>query len=393
MTDTGPFSSLMEITKRPEIVFMSGKGSWLTDEEGREYLDFVQGWAVNCLGHSPDVLANAMAEQASRLITPSPAFYNRPMLDLADALVAASGMDEVFFTNSGAEANEGAIKLARKWGALNRDGAYEIITTVGGFHGRTLATMSASGKPGWDQLFEPKVPGFPKVEIGDLHAIESAIGDKTVAVMLEPIQGEAGVIPAGDDYLRSLRDLTRDRGILLILDEIQTGMGRTGTLFAFEHTGVRPDILTLGKGLGGGVPIAALLATREASCFEYGDQGGTFNGNPLMTAVGLAVLGELNREGFMDAVVARGEHLKRGLVELSQRHGLGPVRGRGLLLALDLSTPIGSEVVAAALEKGLLLNSPRPDSLRFMPALTVTEEEIDQMIEILEDCLTGLNEG
>ena len=393
MTDNGPFSSLMEITKRPEIVFVSGKGSWLTDERGREYLDFVQGWAVNCLGHSPDVLADVIAEQAARLITPSPAFYNRPMLDLADALVAASGMDEVFFTNSGAEANEGAIKLARKWGALKRDGAYEIVTMVGGFHGRTLATMSASGKPGWDQLFEPKVPGFPKVEIGDLDAVEAAIGDKTVAVMLEPIQGESGVIPAGDGYLRGLRDLTRDRGVLLILDEIQTGMGRTGTLFAFEHTGVRPDILTLGKGLGGGVPIAGLLATREASCFEYGDQGGTFNGNPLMTAVGLAVLGELGREGFLDVVVSRGAYLTRGLEELSQRHGIGAVRGRGLLLALDLGEPIGAEVVAAALEHGLLLNSPRPDSLRFMPSLTVTEDEIDQVLGILDACLTALSES
>ena len=393
MTDNGPFSSLMEITKRPEIVFVSGKGSWLTDERGREYLDFVQGWAVNCLGHSPDVLADVIAEQAARLITPSPAFYNRPMLDLADALVAASGMDEVFFTNSGAEANEGAIKLARKWGALKRDGAYEIVTMVGGFHGRTLATMSASGKPGWDQLFEPKVPGYPKVEIGDLDAVEAAIGDETVAVMLEPIQGESGVIPAGDGYLRGLRDLTRDRGVLLILDEIQTGMGRTGTLFAFEHAGVRPDILTLGKGLGGGVPIAALLATREASCFEYGDQGGTFNGNPLMTAVGLAVLGELGREGFLDVVVSRGAYLTRGLEELSQRHGIGSVRGRGLLLALDLGEPIGAEVVAAALEHGLLLNSPRPDSLRFMPSLTVTEDEIDQVLGILDACLTALSES
>jgi acetylornithine/N-succinyldiaminopimelate aminotransferase len=211
--------------------------------------------------------------------------------------------------------------------------------------------------------------------------------------MLEPIQGESGVIPAGDGYLRGLRDLTRDRGVLLILDEIQTGMGRTGTLFAFEHAGVRPDILTLGKGLGGGVPIAALLATREASCFEYGDQGGTFNGNPLMTAVGLAVLGELGREGFLDVVVSRGAYLTRGLEELSQRHGIGSVRGRGLLLALDLGEPIGAEVVAAALEHGLLLNSPRPDSLRFMPSLTVTEDEIDQVLGILDACLTALSES
>ncbi|HEU4319491.1 MAG TPA: acetylornithine transaminase [Acidimicrobiia bacterium] len=378
------FESLMEITKRPDIVFVSGDGSWLTDESGNRYLDFVQGWAVNCLGHSPKPLASAISEQAARLITPSPAFYNRPMLDLADALVSASGLDEVFFTNSGAEANEGAIKLARKWGSLHRKGAYEIVTTFGGFHGRTLATMSASGKPGWDRLFEPKVPGFPKVDLGDLDAVEAAIGDNTVAVMLEPIQGESGVVPAGEEYLRGLRALTEEHGVLLILDEIQTGMGRTGRLFAFEHSGVRPDILTLGKGLGGGVPIAAMLATREVSCFEYGDQGGTFNGNPLMTAAGLAVLRELTREGFLESVVAKGYYLTRGLEALSQRHGYGSVRGQGLLLALDLEQPIGSEIVTEALGRGLLLNSPRPDSLRFMPALTVTESEIDEMLEILD---------
>lgn len=386
-TEAGPYSSLMEITPRPDIVFVSGEGSWLTDEAGKTYLDFVQGWAVNCLGHSPQPLVNAISEQASRLISPSPAFYNRPMIDLADALTSASGFDEVFFTNSGAEANEGAIKLARKWGALHRDGAYEIITTIGGFHGRTLATMSASGKPGWDQLYEPKVPGFPKVDLGDLDAVEAAIGDETVAVMLEPIQGESGVFPADESFMRSLRSLTEDRGILLIVDEIQTGIGRTGSLFAFQHAGIQPDIMTLGKGLGGGVPIAALLATAEVSCFEYGDQGGTFNGNPLVTAAGLAVMGEVTSAGFLDGVVARGEYVTQRLTELSEKHGFGDVRGRGLLIALDLGQPIGPGLVAAALEQGLLINSPRPDSLRFMPALNVTDEEIDQMQAILDSVI------
>lgn len=374
----------MDITPRPDIVFVSGEGSWLTDETGKRYLDFVQGWAVNCLGHSPAPVVDAIARQAAELITPSPAFYNRPMLDLADALVSASGLDEVFFTNSGAEANEGAIKLARKWGTLHRDNAYEIITTIGGFHGRTLATMSASGKPGWDQLYEPKVPGFPKVDLGDLDAVESAIGDATVAVMLEPVQGESGVYPADEGYMRSLRDLTKDRGVLLIVDEIQTGVGRTGTLFAFESAGIRPDIMTLGKGLGGGVPIAALLATKEVSVFEYGDQGGTFNGNPLVAAAGLAVMNEVTSEGFLENVVQKGRYLTSGLTALSERHGFGAVRGRGLLLALDLGQPIGAELVASALENGLLINSPRPDSLRFMPALNVSEGEIDQMLEMLD---------
>jgi acetylornithine/N-succinyldiaminopimelate aminotransferase len=388
-----PFPSLMPITRRPDNVFVSGEGSWLTDSEGHRFLDFIQGWAVNCLGHSPEPLVSAITDQARELINCSPAFYNEPMVRLADALTDASGLDEVFFANSGAEANEGAIKLARKWGALNRDGAYEIVTMDHGFHGRTLATMSASGKEAWKTLFEPKVPGFPKVPLGDLDAVESRIGDKTVAVMLEPTQGEAGVFPAGDDYLRGLRELTSDKGILLILDEVQTGMGRTGKLFAFEHAGVEPDILTLGKGIGGGVPLAALLASHEISCFEPGDQGGTFNGNPLITAAGLAVFTELTKPGFLDAVVNTGEALRRGLEDLSRRHGFGRVRGRGLLLALDLGKPEGPQMVERAMDRGLLINSPRPDSLRFMPALNVSEQEVAQMLEILEEVCVGMGQS
>lgn len=386
-----PFPSLMTITKRPDNVFVSGKGSWLTDSEGRRFLDFIQGWAVNCLGHSPEPLVRAINEQAQELINCSPAFFNEPMVRLADALVDASRLDEVFFANSGAEANEGAIKLARKWGALNRGGAHEIVTMEHGFHGRTLATMSASGKEAWEKLFEPKVPGFPKVPLGDLEAVESAIVEKTVAVMLEPTQGEAGVFPAGDEYLRGLRELTNDKGILLILDEVQTGMGRTGTLFAFEHSGVQPDILTLGKGLGGGVPLAALLARREVSCFDPGDQGGTFNGNPLMTAAGLAVFIELTKPGFLDKVSATGDMLRQELESLSKRHGFGEVRGRGLLLALDLGRPLGPRIVEEAMDRGLLINSPRPDSLRFMPALNVGRQEVAQMLEILDAVCVGLD--
>lgn len=386
-------TALMNVANRPDTVFVAGEGSWLVDDRGRRYLDFIQGWAVNCLGHSPEVLVKAISRQASTLINCSPAFYNEPMLRLAKSLTEVSGLDEVFFTNSGAEANEGAIKLARKWGSLNRDGAYEIVTMTGGFHGRTLATMSASGKPGWDRLFEPKVPGFPKVAPGDLGAVESAIGDGTVAVMLEPIQGEAGVVPVGDDFLIDLRTLTEERGILLILDEIQTGMGRTGRLFAYEHLGFTPDILTLGKGMGGGVPLAALLARRDVSCFEHGDQGGTFNGNPLMMAAGQAVLDELTSPGFLDRVVEASAYLTKGLEALSERKGLGEVRGQGLLLALELKGPIGPEAVGIALERGLLINSPRPDTLRFMPALNVSTEEIDQMLHILGETFDAVAGG
>src|ERR1700687_2969249 len=337
---THPSDSLMNITARPPVVFVRGEGSFLWDDSGKRYLDFIQGWAVNCLGHSPSIVAEALAAQARLLLTPSPAFYNGPSLQLAKALVDHSCFDQVFFTNSGAEANEGAIKLARKYGALHRNGAYEIITFEGGFHGRTLATMSASGKKAFEPLFEPKVPGFPKAQLNDLEAVKQLITDKPIGVMLEPIQGEAGVWPATDQFLRELRTLTREDGLLLILDEIQTGMGRTGKLFHYEHAGIEPDIMTLGKGIGGGVPLGALLATETASCFEHGDQGGTFNGNPLMCAAGLAVLQHVGEPDFLKSVTEAGLYLESELQRMSSRHGLGEVRGKGLLLALDLRHPI-----------------------------------------------------
>jgi acetylornithine/N-succinyldiaminopimelate aminotransferase len=383
-----PFDAMMDITARPPTVFVRGEGSFLWDDTGKRYLDFVQGWAVNCLGHSPPEVAEALAAQAKLLLTPSPAFYNAPSLKLANALVDHSCFDRVFFTNSGAEANEGAIKLARKYGALHRNGAYEIITFEGGFHGRTLATMSASGKKAFEPLFEPKVSGFPKAQLNDLASVERLINDKTVGVMLEPIQGEAGVWPATDQFLRELRTLTREHGLLLILDEIQTGIGRTGKLFHYQHAGVEPDIMTLGKGIGGGVPLAALLATDAASCFEYGDQGGTFNGNPLMCAAGLAVLEQVSQPEFLKSAADAGLFLEAELQKLSARHGLGEVRGRGLLLALDLKLPIGESIVAQAFADGVLINSPQPDALRFMPALNVTREEISQMIDCLDAILT-----
>ncbi len=382
-----PIGALMEITARPEVVFVKGEGAWLWDHEGRKYLDFVQGWAVNCLGHSPRILAESLTRQAQLLITPSPAFFNDPSIRLAQALTARSCFDQVFFASTGAEANEGAIKLARKFGAKHRGGAYEIITFQGGFHGRTLATMSASGKPAFEALFEPKVPGFPKAQLNDLASVERLIGDKTIGVMLEPIQGEAGVLAASDAFLRDLRKLTAQRGLLLIADEVQTGLGRTGKLWGYEHAGIEPDIMTLGKGIGGGVPLAALLAKSEVCCFEHGDQGGTYNGNPLMCAAGLAVLAEVDTPAFLKSVVDTGAYLAGRLEKLSAEHGLGAVRGRGLLLALDLGQPSGGDLVTLAREAGLLINSPRPDSLRFMPALNLTRGEVDAMIEILGSVL------
>ena len=382
--------SVMYITKRPDIVMMEGKGSWLTDQNGKRYLDFLQGWAVNCLGHCNPGIVAALHEQSQKLINPSPAFYNEPMIRLADLLTANSCFDKVFFANSGAEANEGAIKLARKWGQLHKNGAYEIITFDHSFHGRTLATMSASGKPGWDTLFAPQVPGFPKADLNDIESIKKHIGNKTVAVMLEPVQGEGGVIPSDDQFMRELRQLTKEHNLLLIVDEVQAGFGRTGKLFAYENYGIKPDIMTLGKGIGGGVPLAALLCTDEVACFVPGDQGGTYNGNALMTAVGISVIEQLLAPGFLQSVITKGQLLQSELLKLSSEFGLQGERGKGLLRALMLGKDIGGKLVDLARERepeGLLINSPRPDLLRFMPALTVADEEIVQMCAILRTLL------
>ena len=384
-------NSLMYITPRPELVFTEGQGMWLTDHNGKRYLDYLQGWAVNCLGHSPACIQEALITQSKKLINPSPAFYNAPMVELSNLLTANSCFDRVFFANSGAEANEGAIKLARKWGQLNKNGAFEIITFDHGFHGRTLATMSASGKPGWDTMFAPQVTGFPKADLNDIASVEKLINEKTVAVMLEPVQGEGGVIPASREFMQALRALTKQHNILLIVDEVQSGMGRCGTLFAHQLSNIEPDIMTLGKGIGGGVPLAALLAKEAVSCFVPGDQGGTYNGNPLISAVGIAVINALTAPGFMDAVQEKSAYLSQALIKLSDKHGLEGERGEGLLRALKLGSDIGGKLVEVARDMepvGLLINSPRPNLLRFMPALNVSIEEIDQMIAMLDQVLT-----
>ncbi|WP_239061906.1 aminotransferase class III-fold pyridoxal phosphate-dependent enzyme [Ideonella livida] len=380
----------MPITERPAEVFVRGEGAWLWDAQGRCYLDWLQGWAVNALGHCPPVLAQALQAQAGALLTPSPALHNQPSLALAERLCGLTGMHQAWFGSTGAEANEGAIKLARKWGRARRSGAWEIITFDNAFHGRTLATMAASGKPGWETMFTPQPAGFAKARWNDLDSVRALIGPQTVAVMLEPVQGEAGVRPATPDFLHGLRDLCDAHGLLLILDEVQTGCARLGTLFGFEHYGVRPDILTLGKGLGGGIPISALLASREASVFEPGDQGGTFGGHPLMCAGALAVLEELARPAFLAQVQARGTQLAEGLRALSAQHGLGGVRGAGLLWALELGDTRGPALVAAARQRGLLINAARPHCLRFMPRLNSSEGEISTGLDLLAQTLSGL---
>lgn len=389
--------SLMYITNRPDVVFTEGRGMWLTDNNGKRYLDFLQGWAVNSFGHSPEIIQNALASQMKKLINPSPAFYNAPMIELAHILTANSTFDRVFFANSGGEANEGAIKLARKWGQKNPnskgEARFEIITFDHSFHGRTLATMSASGKEGWDKKFAPQVPGFPKADLNDLDSVKKLVNDHTVAVMLEPVQGEGGVIPANTEFLQALRKFTQDNNLLLIVDEVQTGMGRTGKLFSHQWAGIAPDIMTLAKGIGGGVPLAALLATEAVSVFEAGDQGGTFNGNPLMCAVGMAIAKQLTAPGFLESVQEKGNYLSEKLQALSQRYGLGAERGEGLLRALELGSDIGPQIVETARQLepvGLLVNAPRAYLLRFMPALNITKEEIDTLIDMLSTVLDNI---
>jgi len=383
--------ALMDVARRPDAVFTRGRGSWLWDSQGRSYLDLVQGWAVNTLGHAPAAISAALAAQSQRLLQPGPGLFNDRAAELAARLAELSGLQRVFFTSSGAEANEGAIKLARKFGQVHRGGAFEIITFENAFHGRTLATMSASGKPGFDTLFAPQVPGFPKAKLNDIASVRALLGTNTVAVMLEPIQGEAGVVEATPEFLRELRALCDTHGLLLMLDEIQTGIGRTGDMFAFEASGVQPDVMTLGKGLGGGVPIGALLAREAVCCFVPGDQGGTYCGNPLMCAVALAVLDAVAAPEFLPTVRARSEQLRAGLNAIGRRVGSAPVQGRGLLLALvlpgeDAATQLAARGLAraSASKPGLLVNAVRSNRLRFVPALNVEASDINLALALLE---------
>ncbi len=379
--------SLMYVVTRPEKIMVRGKGSYLWDLDGKRYLDFIQGWAVNCLGHSPRVLTRALQQQAKELVNASPALLNEPMIRLAKLLTDHSCMDKVFFASTGAEANEGAIKLARKYGQRHLGGAYEVVTMWNGFHGRTLTMMSASGKQAWDGLFEPKVPGFTRVPLNDLDAVKQAVTQQTCAIMLEPVQGEAGVFSAEKSFVQGIRELCDERGILLILDEIQTGIGRTGTLFGYEQFGIEPDIMTLGKGVGGGFPLSALLAKDPVCVFEAGDQGGTFCAQPLAMVAGLATVGEVIAKNISRKAHLRGTYLRRKLKVLRNEFGFTDLRGMGLLQAVDLPAPQAVEVANACLNDGLLINAPRPDTLRFMPALTVSNREVDEMLSILTGAL------
>jgi len=377
---------------RQPIVIERGEGTRVWDTEGREYLDFVGGLAVTSLGHAHPVLTEAVAKQASTLIHMSNLFYTTPMIELAKLLVEHSCLDRAFFCNSGTEAVEAAVKLARRWGHDKRNGAFEIIATEGGFHGRTMGALAATGTARYREPFEPLSPGFHHVPWDDIRAIRAATTERTVAVLLEPIQGEGGVNVPSPGYLKAVREWCTERGILLILDEVQTGIGRTGTLFAYEQEGIEPDILTLAKGLAGGVPIGAVLAREEiAAHFVPGDHGTTFGGNPLAAAAGKAVLEYVIKQDLPGRARQASERLVARLRSLEDRFPIvTEVRGRGLLLAIGLDRDAAAEVVAACRERGLLVNNVRPNAIRLMPPLTVSDDEIDRACDILEDALASL---
>ena len=377
-----------QTVRRQPVVIVRGEGTRVWDADGKEYLDFVAGWAVNNLGHSHPVVTQAIVEQAGKLVQTSNQFYTVPQLLLAQLLIDNSCLDRVFFGNSGAEANEGALKLARRYGKQHRDGAYEVITAFSSFHGRTMGTLAATGQPHYQEPFTPLLPGFVHVDFNDVEAIMNATTDKTAAVMLEPVQGEGGVIIPADDYLSRVRDWCDQQGLLLILDEIQTGMGRLGSLFGYQEYGIEPDVITLAKGLGYGVPIGAFLSKEYCMALVPGDHGSTFGGNALTTAAAYAGTKFLIENDIPAKTKAMGEVLMARLNELRSRFSfIRDVRGKGLLVAIEFDSDIAGQVLTHANEAGVLLNAVKPNAVRFMPPLTITTDEIDQGVARLGEAL------
>ncbi len=371
---------LMQVGRRLPVTFVRGQGCAVYDDAGREYLDMVAGIAVNLLGHShPDVVA-ALSAQAAKLIHTSNLYFTQPQVELARRLVELSFPSRVFFCNSGAEANETAIKLARKWGRKHRDGAFEIITTTGSFHGRTLAAVTAGGQHKYSDPFQPLPPGFVHVPFNDAEAIEAATTDRTVAVMLEPVMGEIGVIPATPGYLKRVREWSDKKDLLLILDEVQTGLGRTGRWFAHQHAGITPDVMTLAKGLGGGVPIGACLANPRADVFEPGDHGSTFGGNPLACAVASTVLQVVQRDGLVGHAAEMGELLESSLQDL----GAKETRGVGLMRAFQFEEAKAKPFQLSCLEAGLVVNAVDDNSIRLVPPLIITAEQIERGHDVMK---------
>jgi len=383
----------LQTAKRLPVVFERGEGTIVWDSDGKPYLDFVGGIAVTSLGHANPIIVEALTRQAQKLITVSNLYYTVPQLKLAKLLCESSGMDKAFFCNSGAEAVEGLIKLARKWGKVKRDGAYEIIVADDAFHGRTLATVAASANERYRAPFTPLPEGFVRVPYNDVEAIKAATTAKTVAVLLEPLQGEGGVNVPDDDYLPAVRRWCDEAGILLLLDEVQTGAGRTGKLFCFQHYGIEPDALALAKALAGGVPIGAFLTKDSAALLGPGEHGTTFGGNALACEVGYSVLKYMIDNDLPAQVTKRGEHLERRLISLADRQPMiTEVRGKGLIWAIELDRPSSEAVVGRCLEEGLLINGVKPTALRFVPPFTVSEEELDRAVDIVERVLGEISE-
>ena len=384
----------MHTFDRIPITLVRGQGARVWDEDGREYLDFVAGWAVNSLGHSHPVVVDAVCEQVRTLIQTSNQFYTIPQLRLAELLVQNSCLDKVFLCNSGTEATEGAVKLARRYGKLHLNGAYEVITAFGSFHGRTLAMVAASAQPKHQQPYVPLPTGFANVAFNDIEAIKAGTTGHTCAIMLEPVQAEGGVNLPDNDYLSAVRDWCNQKGILLILDEIQTGVGRLGTLFAYEQYRVEPDIMTLAKGLGSGIPIGAILAKDRASVFTPGEHGSTFGGNPVTCAAGYATLKFIIENNIPENSQKMGQRFIAGLENLKRKYGfIHDVRGRGLLVAMEFSQDIAQAVVTACLDSGLLVNRLKPNTLRFMPPLIIGYNEVDEALDILDRKLASIDAG
>jgi acetylornithine/N-succinyldiaminopimelate aminotransferase len=383
---------MMNFINRIPLTFVKGQGLRLWDENGKEYLDFVGGWATDSLGHCHPVLAKALQEQGETLIQVSNHYYTLPLGRLAELLVKNSCLDKVFFSNSGAEANEGAIKLARRWGALKLNGAYEVITALNSFHGRTLATLAATGQEKFHKPFLPMPAGFVNVEYNNINAIKNATTEKTCAVMLEPVQGEGGVLIPSPGYFKEVRAWCDQKGILLILDEIQTGMGRLGKLFGYQVFGVEPDVMTLAKGIASGVAIGVILAKERAAVFVPGDHGSTFGGNPLACAAGYAVSKYIIDQAVPDNAARMGEYLMAELGKLKTKHKtIASVRGCGLLIGIEFNSDIAEKVTYGCLDKGLVINFLKTNMLRIIPPLIISQKEVDEGIRILDGVLTGLN--
>jgi len=381
------------VYKRLPVCFVKGKGTRLWDTEGKEYLDFVAGLGVLNIGHSHPRFVEAIKKQVESLTHVSNLFYTTNQLELARDLSTLFDQGKCFFANSGTEANEGAIKLARKYARLNLTGdRFEVITALRSFHGRTLAMVAATGQPEKQNPYRPLPPGFIHVPLNDFSALEKAITERTCAIMLEPIQGEGGVYPCSKEYLKSVREICNEREILLILDEVQTGIGRTGKMFAYEHYGIGPDIITLAKGLGSGFPIGAIVAKdRVAQAFKHSDHASTFGGGPLATAAATMTLKILREEKLVEKAFEVGAYFKSTLEEWAQKNStIKEVRGMGLMLGLELTREVAKDIVLNCLKKGLVINGIGQTILRFLPPLSVTEQEVDQAVAILEEVLSTI---